>query len=723
MSLQIKLENFGIFKDNIFDLNKVTVFYGPNESGKTTLLDAITLGTTKFGNKTKEKSRIKKRFPEADVKVCDSEDRVVTPYIPPDVMMDLLRNKARNMNLNYSENWTQQIKEELIAGGINPKEIIDKIREEIEVSRRVGSFKRRMKDITSTLTKITEKLESNKNSWRDVLTEIGDMRGEIVNRKDLEQQKKELEQNIENIKEEYIGLKNTSDYKTYKDILGRFHKLAELEDKINNLTDYDTSKKEEIENILAKQNLLQGQIDEKTEQGILECSSADLRNKLDIVNEYESRFREGDIVSKNKSYFWNLLISIILFGLAGITWRFLPYSEADIISGVLAAAGLISLVWIGIDKYAKNSGYDFADIVNEINTKLPNEISNNIKSLSDLTVVLEKLRNKLDRSIIHNDLKMNLEESIKILKDLLPNGISAAKYLEKINTNNRAMIEYENITNELEAQRIILKGETSKMNLNDFKSDCAAKYQSLDLINHQDLPTIGSEDLTRKQNTIGKKVEALNNINNELTMLGTDIAAEEGQLSSREHEIANNIVEFEKELKRCEVEKEKLQIEERGHRKLLEILEEVSTEVETDFSSLSDEVAKSLNSILGGTVDEPIVSIKDLNNVENLEVSDARKSMRALSHLSSGTRDAFVMAARMIMAKKAVEGIKRPIFTFDDTFLFMDSNRTKNAIQFLKGLVNENQFSDDAYFVFFTKDKDTFFSIKDEFEDCTSYEL
>ena len=261
------------------------------------------------------------------------------------------------------------------------------------------------------------------------------------------------------------------------------------------------------------------------------------------------------------------------------------------------------------------------------------------------------------------------------------------------------------------------------MSPDEFKKDCAAKYTSLDIADYQDMAIVGNEDLARKQKIIDSKEEALSKTNRNLTLLGTDIATEEGMLTAREHEFARSIVDIEKELKRCEAVKASLENEEGAHRKLIGILEEVSTEVETDFSSLSDEVAESLKSILGSGDIEPTVVMKNISDAGSLEVSDAGNNMRELAHLSSGTRDAFVIAARMIMARRAIEGIEKPIFTFDDTFLFMDSTRTKNAIRFLKGIVKENQFGEDAYFVFFTKDKDTFSFIKTEFEDCASYSL
>jgi DNA sulfur modification protein DndD len=53
----LKLNSFGLFRNQSFELGQITIFFGKNESGKTTIFDAIVssliriTGTTSYGKK------------------------------------------------------------------------------------------------------------------------------------------------------------------------------------------------------------------------------------------------------------------------------------------------------------------------------------------------------------------------------------------------------------------------------------------------------------------------------------------------------------------------------------------------------------------------------------------------------------------------------------------------------------------------------------------------
>nr|MBP7494562.1 hypothetical protein [Spirochaetales bacterium] len=53
-------------------------------------------------------------------------------------------------------------------------------------------------------------------------------------------------------------------------------------------------------------------------------------------------------------------------------------------------------------------------------------------------------------------------------------------------------------------------------------------------------------------------------------------------------------------------------------------------------------------------------------------------------YLSTGTRDAFFLAARLTLARRSAPSGGRAIIVLDEPFLTLDKNRTENALRVLK---------------------------------------
>ena len=62
--MKLSLENFGIFSAKEFPIQKVNVFTGPNESGKTTILDAFVSALVKVTGSKKYGKILNERYQE-----------------------------------------------------------------------------------------------------------------------------------------------------------------------------------------------------------------------------------------------------------------------------------------------------------------------------------------------------------------------------------------------------------------------------------------------------------------------------------------------------------------------------------------------------------------------------------------------------------------------------------------------------------------------------------
>ena len=79
-------------------------------------------------------------------------------------------------------------------------------------------------------------------------------------------------------------------------------------------------------------------------------------------------------------------------------------------------------------------------------------------------------------------------------------------------------------------------------------------------------------------------------------------------------------------------------------------------------------------------------------------MTDAGGTDRSLDTLSGGTRDSFMLAARLAMALKAREG--QGLLILDDPFLSFDPHRRRNAMRMLEKFQDET----DWQLIFLLKD-------------------
>jgi DNA repair exonuclease SbcCD ATPase subunit len=69
---------------------------------------------------------------------------------------------------------------------------------------------------------------------------------------------------------------------------------------------------------------------------------------------------------------------------------------------------------------------------------------------------------------------------------------------------------------------------------------------------------------------------------------------------------------------------------------------------------------------------------------ETARVTDAGGTYREGEDLSAGTRDAFILASRLVLARKSLGGEEQALIVLDEPFLAMDRKRTCRALQVVK---------------------------------------
>ena len=97
------LETFGKFKNTTYEFGDVTVFYGPNEVGKTTIIDALSNGLVKvLKNQSLYKQVLEPRYGEtfsSKLKKIDTGEEF--KKIDHDLVRNLLIVRASNLSLEF----------------------------------------------------------------------------------------------------------------------------------------------------------------------------------------------------------------------------------------------------------------------------------------------------------------------------------------------------------------------------------------------------------------------------------------------------------------------------------------------------------------------------------------------------------------------------------------------------------------------------------------------
>jgi hypothetical protein len=117
---KLVLKRFGRFEDRTFPFRDSVVFYGPNESGKTTIFDALFTSLCRVPRQGDHKKDIYQRY----------DDRMDAEIVPEDLQesfdlgefKDLYSIRSGDVSLSFGDDssWADVVKTALFSGGIDP---------------------------------------------------------------------------------------------------------------------------------------------------------------------------------------------------------------------------------------------------------------------------------------------------------------------------------------------------------------------------------------------------------------------------------------------------------------------------------------------------------------------------------------------------------------------------------------------------------------------------
>ena len=715
----LKLNNFGKFKNKSFEIsNGITLFYGENESGKTTIFDSLMILFS-------ESKRVSVFFKQMKSRYGNDIDIDFEPKIPEHLKMhpqsynNLYAIRQSEIIFEMSDSkkdskdWESEIKKKLFSSDIDIGKMVSEIKAEYS-----------SKAQNSILYKINI-LENEKIEIDKILNNLYDKINNSTNKKDNLKEFKEniflheniLKEKIEDREKLYSLIKSKKEAET-KSIklnllkqINDFNKADEFLSK-NIIYKDDYSKEingrtKKIEDIKMNITFLKGKIE------ALKKSFVEEKNKTDY-DSVKKRIENGinkieDTTKKN-----NKTPKIIFFIAVVFISSFLAlYFKNPLFLTIIIPA--IPFMFIKENKNSK--------IIKDILESLP-ELDIKETDIFIFKDLLNKELAKIEIIMTNNDneeIENYNADLEKIVKELENENNLLNKIFEKLKVRDKE--EYYNIKNNYD---LLLKQneenykklmiEVKKLGLKNIETleiDCIRILKELDEkgVNPNDYNEM---EIKKIENNLKDLESEINILKEEINKIKNNISYIEGELNNSEN-IHADIINFESKL--SQIKENIINLNKR--RKALKLLEEmlfsINKKNDDIFQSLSKEARILYNHITGKNLSDDGIIMSGFDK-DKIMVADKQNKIRNVEFLSSATRDAVYIAMRLSILTKIHQAGR--LILLDDPFITFDNNRTKEALSFIK----EYSKNYNIPVVIFTKDTFTR-DFMAEYKDIIMYEL
>lgn len=702
MIKQLILKNFGKFKNKVFDFDKITVFYGKNESGKTTIFDSLFIKMTDVG-RIGEFKRYQGYDKNKDIFIDIDDEKIP---IPSTIFKNILAIRAGEIGLDIKEeSFSNLIFDKIMASDVNLTKMKAKIDFKASTNRSCSLNKEK--------ESLIEKINKLKNDRQNLLYKIEEIKKTEKNitkfsslilekEKELEEKKEKLKK----IEEEIQIINKKKEYKIAKENLENILKYNELEKEVKNFKQVDKeivdnySKKEKELLSLNKEKDFKKQQIEDIKNEIKATEDAINKSKSEQISprEIEDINTDFRLIKKN-----NRLNKIFLFSFIAFLALSLPafFIKQLLVSLILLFLGIIFLfIYIFNNKNLSTLKAKlikrFPDLKVKDNAEIEKfilrkeyEAENRIKSLEELEKKYKELKLKEDQllkdfnSIID---QINILEN-QIREFLFQNGGKSINELStRLGEQNRIINQKE------ELKEKILKIMPEAGSIENIKNEMLIKIEKLE---HEGIVDANySDSIFNKFNMDKKRLEEdVFLISEEINRIKNNIEHSKGQVSS----MVTFIEEYSKiEEKINEEEKnlEEIRQKQKAYGKISMILSEIMEDTSHKFNIISNEISGEFSEFFPHFKK---VEIRSFKNSNDLLLNDKNGELREIENLSTGTRDLFLLSFRLLLAKKF--NITR-FLIFDEPFLTLDHERINIMLQIVKKFYNNH----DWQLIFLTKD-------------------
>jgi DNA repair exonuclease SbcCD ATPase subunit len=736
----LRLDRFGKFQDRSFDFAPVTLFLGENEGGKTTLFDAIFDALCSPGGEYGKK--LKSRY-GAERRAKIEFDGETLKFQAAD-FLNLLAVRSGSVTLDIEKNseWMNRVKAELFSGGIDPRTAAARL-EEIVRSKARGTLNHEAAGIGAELAELREKLAGARALREECLA--AEERIALLDRQMAEKARESgaLEEEIRGLERSLGQQSLLREERTLRDLLFEITEGRRKKEALDACARYV---RERLDEFRRREEELQRL---KTEREIAEAAEEELvrsyRCALAAGESGEARMRRAEslrlladmlrdtlvprekLVDQKTRLVWRklpliLAASMLFLGAAGFVLAgffpflipFMPPYRFIIPAAILvlgfsflfAAAGrriwedterLEGALRAARERWRAETGEELQGGYGEVLAEL-NRVSERarfaVEDHERLRREAGSLGEELDAAAIRKrEAEKVHSAALRDLRTLFDAaGVSGiedyAARLEKKKHLEVLLKETEGKLREgMQAWNVSTVTELEDL--------LTARLRDIgDRITEKEL---APEDLRILENRLRDGKDRLTRIRREEKEGFGDLSLRLGEVRERFRGIPGEIAECEKKISRGESRLGEIKRELRAAAIAGELFNALSSEADTMLRDLSGEIGAAFSTLTAGNR-----SIELRNySADSAAITDAGGGIRDVVQLSAGTRDAFLLAARLVLARKSQA--RRALIVLDEPFIALDRPRTGRAL----GVLGEFRESSGWQLVLFTKDEVT----------------
>ena len=732
MIKSLHLENFGRFHKKTFAFAPVTVFSGNNETGKTTLFDALLHAISSPKANAEYGKILVRRYGKDRQAVLEYEGEPL--YITDKDFMNLFAVRSGTISLEIEENsqWMNQVKASLFSGGIDPGSIVKELNDTID-SKAKGSLRREEITVTAELESLKDDKERNEALRQKCFEDekriagAGDRMAQVREKiSRLEAAQGELEKSLkqQNLLREEKTLKetllNTSERRRKNDELEKYSRFnpAVLE----NLKKLETEARR-----LRTEADKAAALEEDTRHALADCTEEKARreaekSRWDPVRILAGLLRDNlvqqeKLISIKTRRIWRkpFLIAAGIFLIAGILAFFLTPYGWGILAAALGASGICIAIAPTRQSWEDKSALDEA--LRAAREKWKKETG------EDPGPNYGEVLSAFDRAA---------EKSRTAAEGYAQAAARAAEFEQKVNALALQKKQANDSADAAQRQQRSLLDEAGTADIAGYiacletKKNILERGRELEEKLKKALAEHGAASVVELEDAINRKISEISGNITEEELKAPELRVKENLLRETKanlevlrREEMENFGSFNKELgtigERLRGLPEKIAICEKGllektarlteigrHLRAAKIAQELFVSIAEDSSLMLQELSSEIGELFS-TMTETGRTVSMGNfSMANVSIDDAQGASRDSSFLSAGTRDAFLLAARLVLARKSISGALA-IIVLDEPFLALDRPRTERALSILKEFHRETLWQ----LVLFTKDEET----------------
>lgn len=719
----LTLERFGRFSGAAFSLERATVFEGPNESGKTTLFDALFVGLCRHRRNTRylDLSRygdyIKPRLELSPSVAARGE-----PLYDEDEFRNLYAIRAGDVQLELDgrASWVNEVKRKLFAGGIDPEEIRAALeaytsddgrttvnRERAKAQAHRDRIAAQLRDRQTRRDEILQ-TEASLRRARDELAAVAERKDTLSRELAHAEAALEREQTIRrrrSLRERLDELLAVEDLRKRRAALEAFSedRRSELDDLIARV-EHDDRRLTELQataQATARQRAsCEQRRAEMQEQEMPRRKRA--REAEDLLERIAEHKPELKTVTR-----WHIpllstacLAAVAAAAAAGL----LPGTAVRMAVGMLGAALSVALIFLA---RKRTTAPDFDAEARFLASVRDRWIAatgdrESMERLETLEGIRKLLRGEVRAYELHADKLLSLQDESSRLSAAIAEQESVIRDLRSTRDNHtrdvtewldghtvRGRDEYVEKVNACRAlirELAARKERLAAAGVSDVvgeRRECERKLAELD---RQGVPSDGltDEQFVQRQ----REVERLRGERERLAQTETELIGRQsgaaGQIRGGLEPLMQEIVKLKGELAAAEQALDDMRLDREGARLALRILAGIEADNELRFEELSRGIAGLVGNALDGERQVVVTGLQ----TGGFALTDAQGAQREVDHVSSGTRDAFLFLARLELARR--HGGESGLLVLDEPFLAFDDTRCGRMVQVLKRFLDDN---------------------------------